>query len=237
MKNRVFLKDFAVLQSKPYTEVFYADGSTRFFSLANQGSVYKDDIKVRLVTGDGSGSGFDQMLLWDFVDGQPGDGLAATGVAFYCFENRGVRFPDGNPPPSGDKVVIDYPYYVPENIYRVDDLDSQSAMARRLGESGVFEFLQSSSNIRAQDYNSIDIQGKITLGIYAPVNKSCSITTHVKGWKVSQLAQVRSATNNFSQELYVTSITKRPVTSQADSNRGAVTEYNVGFRSRADVYF
>ena len=229
VKNRVYLKDFKVLQNTPYTEVFYGDGTGRFFGLANEPSIDKSHVVVRV-------NGGLQSLLWDFTDGQPGDGMTATGSAFFCFDNWGVRFPDGNPLPLNATAEVIYSSYRPENIYRMDDIPSQIEMTDRIGEDGVFEFLQTAQQIRAGNYDPIEFQGLILLSLYAPVRKNATFTTFVTGWEICQATMLTSTANDFEQRMYTGGVTKRPVTA-VDQDGDVVTEYTVELRSKADVYF
>ena len=118
----------------------------------------------------------------------------------------------------------------------MDDIPSQIEMTDRIGEDGVFEFLQTAQQIRAGNYDPIEFQGLILLSLYAPVRKNATFTTFVTGWEICQATMLTSTANDFEQRMYTGGVTKRPVTA-VDQDGDVVTEYTVELRSKADVYF
>jgi hypothetical protein len=230
MRNRVFLKDFRILLSNPYTETFVGDGTARYFGLHMEPSVDLSDTVLKV-------NGGAQSLLYDFLDGQPGDGVTASGTAYWCQTNWGIRFPDGSTPAPGTRIDAIYSAYSPENLYEIDDIPSQQFMEMQLGELGVFEYLHNANDLRVDGYNPIEYQGRILLSLYSPIFTQIVFKTQVKGWQASHTLVVNSVINGFDNKtMYVTSISKKPLTPNAFGSGDTVTEYTISIQSKPDVY-
>ncbi len=227
-RNRLYAKDFKVLNPDRYVENFTANGNQKFFGLAVEPSIDIADVEVFL-------NGGAQSLLEDFVNSTPGDGLTATGTAFFCQYNWGIRFPDGSTPPSGASIAVRYSSYKPENILIYEDLGAQAEMASREGGDGVHEYMISLPDLRATNSDPIAARAQIELAVYAPVYSKVGFRTLVAGWHAGQALQVVSPIHDFDQIMFVTRVSKKPLSASNESG-DTVTEYSVELARKYDVY-
>ena len=205
VKNRLYIID-AQIRAGPEVINTLPDHDITFFPLhfepwgPDNTSVTVDDVPQTL------------FLEPTHADGWQGDGPANT--CYLCIENRGVRFPDNHPVPSGARVRVRYSIVQTEPVL-VQDQNSIDAM--KLLEDhpplapsdGVHEMKLSLSSLRLSNREALYEYARTILKRYTEVERILSFRSTLQGWRAGQTVEITSTSRGIAEDgLYIRSVQK-----------------------------
>lgn len=202
VKNPILLKDVQVRESAQLTEVFTGNGQSRFFPLAYMPSPRTADLTV--IVGN-------QTWVTRFDD-QSGfraeDAPQATGTAYLCVFNRGVRL--SSAPWNGSSISASYNRVTPRLAWYTDGGALTQMAVREAVARGDHEDVINAGQLVAADSDTVEAYARLALLQYAHprVRLSCK-TRAVTGWLAGQYLQLISAGLNLNQRMYVQEVIKR----------------------------
>mgnify|MGYP001614250736 FL=1 len=204
VKNRIIVQGYQKASTVQFSRNFTGDGATRFFGLGYQPSGLA--ASQMTVTVDGVA----QTLLYDTIDGSPGNSEGGANDMFVCFDNMGIRKSTGVAAPSSTVVVL-FNYMLDGGV-QVDDAAAQSEMASRSSGDGVHMFMvqdPSMTNLAANDDLALALGNALTTR-YGQPSLEGQFKSYLQGWRAGQYLTGTSARRmgGFTQTFYVHRVDK-----------------------------